>query len=271
MLHRHSIQDLGHPALAPYLKLRDDRAHRDQGVFIAEGAKITTRLLESPIRVASLLLPENWLDRLMPLIEERNEEIHAFVAPKKELEQLTGFGMYQGVNSVGCIPLPMALGDVASAKDGPVLFVAIDDLTGADNVGTVARNGLAFGADAMIVGDTSCSAWLRKSVRTSMGTVFRLPIVESTSLPDTLKKLRQRGIQTVAAHAHTDDHALSEVDLSTDTCIVLGSEGNGIRESVLAECDRQVIVPMANKVDSLNVGSAGAVFLYEVARQRGLV
>lgn len=271
MLHRHSINDLSHPELGPYLRLRDDRNHRDKGIFIAEGAKITTRLLESDIPIRSLLLPEQWLEKLLPLIEQRSEEIHAFVAPRKELEQLTGFSMYQGVNSVGEIPPPPQLDQIRSSKTGPLLLIAIDDLTGADNVGTVARNGLAFGADALILGDTCCSAWLRKAVRTSMGTVFKLPIIESDSLPKTLRQLRESGIQIVAAHAHTDDHALSKIDLTGHTCLVLGAEGNGIRDEVLAECPKHAIVPMNNAVDSLNVGSAGAVFLYEVARQRGLV
>jgi TrmH family RNA methyltransferase len=136
-------------------------------------------------------------------------------------------------------------------------------------MGTVARNAVAFGADALLVGDTCCSVWLRKSVRTSMGTLFKLPVVESSDLPASLRLLRSRGVRIVAAHAHADQRRVSAVDLTGDVCIVLGSEGHGLRDAVLAECDDHVIIPMANDVDSLNVSSAGAVFLYEVARQRG--
>ncbi|MGB0581802.1 MAG: TrmH family RNA methyltransferase [Limisphaerales bacterium] len=271
MLHRHGIQDLGHPEIRPYLKLRDDRVHREQGIFIAEGAKITERLLASGVRVRSLLLPEKWLDRFLPLIEQHPEDIHAFVGPKPDLEKLAGISMYQGVNSVGEIPSPPTLTELLQSSASPRLFIAIDDLTGADNVGTVARNGLAFGAQAMIVGDTCCSAWVRKAVRTSMGTIFKLPALETSSLASALDELRQARIQVIAAHAHTDEHKLSNLDLTRDTCLVLGSEGQGLREEVLKACDHHAIVPMANDVDSLNVGSAGAVFLYEVARQRGQV
>lgn len=271
MLHHHDIQDLGHPELRPYLNLRDDRNHREQGIFIAEGAKITERLLESDLTIRSLLLPENWLARLLPLIENHPEEIHAFIGPKPELEKLTGLGMYQGVNSVAEIPAPPALSDLLRDSAAPRLFVAVDDLTGADNMGAIARNGLAFSAQALIVGDTCCSPWVRKAVRTSMGAIFQLPAVETDSLAVALQQLRTSGVQVIAAHAHTDQHRLSDIDLSQDTCLVLGSEGQGLRSEVLAACDHHVIVPMANDVDSLNVGSAGAVFLYEVARQRGKV
>jgi tRNA G18 (ribose-2'-O)-methylase SpoU len=270
MLTVHHIDDLGHPELRPYMTLRQEAEHRKQRIFVAEGAKITTRLLESPLEVVSLLLPQTWLDRLHPLIERHPETIHAFVAPKPELEKLTGFSMYQGVTAVGRIPESGRFEDLLDQRDTPRFFVATDDLTGADNMGTVVRNSTAFGAEAVIVGDTCCSAWLRKSVRTSMGTLFKLPIFESEDLATSLRRLRQSGVRIVAAHAHADQRRISEINLRGDVCIVLGSEGQGLRESVLAECDDHVIIPMANDVDSLNVGSAGAVFLYEIARQRGI-
>lgn len=271
MLTAHSIDDLGHPRLQPYLTFRQEARHREQGIFIAEGAKINRRLLESEIEIESLLLPEKWLQKLKPLIEARPESIDAFVAPKNELEKLMGVSMYQGVTGVGRIPEPPALDTVIGNIEGPGLIVAADGITGSDNAGTIARNSVAFGVHALLMGDTSCSAWLRKAVRTSMGTIFKIPAIDSASLPASLRLLKSAGYKTVAAHAHTEEHRLSAIDLCGDTCLVMGSEGSGIREEVLAECDEHVVVPMANEVDSLNVGSAASVFLYEAARQRGLV
>ncbi len=268
MLHVHSIEDLSHPALLPYLTIRQDGEQRKRGVFIAEGLKITRRLLESEFSVVSLLLPEAKLEQLRPLIEKRSEEIHAFVGAKPELEKLADISMYQGVNAVGRIPKSRTLESIP-AGDRPRFFVAVDHLTGADNLGTVARNATAFGADALIVGETCCSPWLRKAVRVSMGTIFKIPVIESSCLKTTLQQLRVEGVRTIATHAHTDRRTLGDVDLRGEVCIVLGSEGDGIRNAVLENCDEHVVVPMANEVDSLNVGSAGSVFCYEVARQRG--
>ena len=84
-----------------------------------------------------------------------------------------------------------------------------------------------------------------------------------------LRELRARGVRCLAAHPHTEKKFLAAADFSGDVCIVLGSEGTGISQSVLAACDEAVAIPMANGVDSLNVASAAAVFLYEAARQRG--
>jgi tRNA G18 (ribose-2'-O)-methylase SpoU len=102
-----------------------------------------------------------------------------------------------------------------------------------------------------------------------MGALFKLPMLESRCLVETLRELRRRGIRCLAAHPHTDQKILSQADFTGDCCIVFGSEGKGISKEVLAACDEAVAVPMANEVDSLNVSMAAAVFLYEVNRQRG--
>ena len=84
------------------------------------------------------------------------------------------------------------------------------------------------------------------------------------SLAQTLRDLRARGIRCIAAHPRADGKTLSQADFSGDCCLVFGSEGNGISQAVLEACDECVAIPMANGVDSLNVGAAAAVFLYEV-------
>jgi tRNA G18 (ribose-2'-O)-methylase SpoU len=90
----------------------------------------------------------------------------------------------------------------------------------------------------------------------------------SETLAQTLKSLRARGIRCIAAHPRTNGKTLSQADFSGDCCIVFGSEGNGISASVLEACDEAVAIPMPPTVDSLNVGAAAAVFLYEANRQR---
>ena len=80
--------------------------------------------------------------------------------------------------------------------------------------------------------------------------------------------LRGRGVHCIAAHPHTDQRDLGQADFSRDSCIVFGSEGHGLSPQVLAACDEAVAIPMPPSVDSLNVASAAAVFLYEASRQR---
>ncbi|HWW02132.1 MAG TPA: RNA methyltransferase [Candidatus Acidoferrum sp.] len=269
MFHVHTIDSFELAELQPYRTMRRQYEHRQQGIFVAEGEKVVRRLLESQVSVVSVLLPEKWLRDLEPLLQARREDIRVFVAEKKLLETLTGFSMYQGLLAVGRVPPAPPLEEVLIRATKPYLLAAVDGLSSAENLGALIRNCAAFDVQALLVGETSASPYLRRAVRSSMGTVFQLPILESTGLAGTLQELRARGIRCIAAHPHVDGRTVSEADFAANSCIVFGSEGYGLSPPVLDECDDAVAVPMAPAVDSLNVGSASAVFLYEASRQRG--
>ena len=290
-----NISSLALPELAPYRTMRRSAEHEAQGIFIAEGEKVTRRLLESHFTVVSVVLPEKWLEDFRPLLAARPEEFTVYLAEKSLLETLVGYSLFQGVLSIGRIPPPAQLAEIlakssmqsspmAATRQAPRLLVAIDGLSNAENLGALIRNCVAFDVQALLVGETCSSPFLRRSVRNSMGAVFQLPVWEVKmanaavrvrrddpapfSLAQTLRDLRARGIRCLAAHPRPDGKTLSQADFSGDCCVVFGSEGNGISQAVLEACDECVAIPMANGVDSLNVGGAAAVFLYEANRQR---
>jgi tRNA G18 (ribose-2'-O)-methylase SpoU len=286
------ISSFDQPELAPYRTMRRSAEHEAQGIFVAEGEKVTRRLLESRFTVVSIVLPEKHLENYRLLLEARPEQVTVYLAEKQLLESLTGFSLFQGVLAIGKIPSPASLAEILQKSPKPQLFVAIDSLSNAENLGALMRNCAAFGAHALIVGETSSSPFLRRAVRNSMGTIFQLPVVElkqrrgphesenelrsrgippseqKLTLAQTLRDLRAHGIRCIAAHPHTNSKTLSQTDFSGDCCVVFGSEGDGISKAVLENCDEAVAIPMPPTVDSLNVGAAAAVFLYEVNRQR---
>jgi len=164
-------------------------------------------------------------------------------------------------------------------------------LSSAANLAALVRHFAGFGVHALITGENSTSPFLRRAVRSSMGTIFHLPIVElasfhtsdithhasrithQSSAPSTLlevlRHLRSREIHCIAAHPHATAKNLAQAGFQRDCCILFGSEGYGISQSLLDHCNEAVAIPMAPDVDSLNVAAAAAVFLYEVQRQRG--
>ena len=281
-----TISSFDAPELQPYATLRRPLAQEAQGLFVAEGEKVVRRLLESRFTVISVVLPEKWLEDFRPLLEARPETVAVYLAEKKLLESLVGFSMFQGILAVGKIPAPVSLDEILTRSPKPQLLVAVDALTNAENLGALVRNCVAFNSQALIVGETSSSPFLRRAVRNSMGTVFQLPVVELAklgqrhqftvkphsarlTLANCLRRLRDRGVRCLAAHPHSQEKKLSEADFSGDCCVVFGSEGYGITTPVLDACDDLVTIPMPPAVDSLNVGAAAAVFLYEANRQRG--
>jgi tRNA G18 (ribose-2'-O)-methylase SpoU len=268
MIRVQPITTLEGEELAPYRNMRWQFEHRQQGIFVAEGEKVVRRLLESDLTILSLLLPEKWRCNYKTLLESRTEDISVFTAEKELLEQLTGFSMYQGVLAVAKVPKLLPLAELLAQSASPRLFVAVDGVSNADNLGGLVRNCLAFGVHGLIVGETSCSPYLRRAVRSSMGTIFQMPVSETESLCGALAELKAAGVSCIAAHPHTEQLFLPRADFTSDCCIVLGSEGEGISPKVLASCAQAVAIEMSNKVDSLNVGTAGAVFLYEAKRQR---
>ncbi|MCW5553829.1 MAG: RNA methyltransferase [Verrucomicrobiae bacterium] len=270
MFHLHRIDSLDLPELSPYRTLKRPANHQAQGIFVAESEKVVRRLLASRFPVVSVLLPEKWLAPFEPLLQARPENIPVYVVEKKEtLEALIGFTMFQGVMAVGKIPAPVSLEEVLAETPPPRLFVAVDALANAENLGVLVRNCAAFGVQALLVGETSSSPFLRRAVRNSMGAVFHLPVVEPPTLAHALRELRAQDIHCVAAHPAASGKTLAQAGLTGDCCLVFGSEGYGISPKVLAACDEAVAIPMPPNVDSLNVASAAAVFLYEVNRQRG--
>lgn len=265
------IASLDLPELAPYRTMRLEHEHLANRIFVAEGEKVVRRLLESTLEILSVVLPNRWIDQFIPLIESRPEQIRVFTADKKVLERLTGFTMYQGLMAVARMPEPVPLEVAYQRSPRPRLWLAIDGLANSENVGAVVRNCTAFNVQALLVGETSASPFLRRAVRSSMGTVLRLQVVETHCLTAALRQLAKMGMRCIAAHPHATGTTLARADLSGDCCIVFGSEGQGLSETTLAACSEHVAIPMPAYIDSLNVAAAVAVFLFEANRQRGWV
>ena len=270
MFHVETITDLARPELAPYCTLKRSAAHAALGIFVVEGDKVLDRMLESAFTIVSVLLIEERLAEYEPRLRARPEkDLAVFICEKNLLSELVGFDLYQGVLAIGKTPPLLTLEKILAASPPPRFFVAMDELSNAENVGALMRNCVAFGVSALIAGETCSSLFLRRTVRNSMGALFKLPMLESANLVRTLGELRANGIKCIAAHPRPDGKALSQADFAGDCCVVFGSEGHGISPEVLAACDEAVAIPMLNEVDSLNVSAAAAVFFYEVNRQRG--
>jgi tRNA G18 (ribose-2'-O)-methylase SpoU len=267
------IDRLDYAELAPYRTMRRAVEHVNQGIFVAEGEKVVRRLLESPNPVVSLLLTDQWLQDLEPLFKQKCKgDTKVWVAPKQTLETIVGFHLHQGLMAIGRIPEPQGLDEAIARAAKPHLLVALDRLTNADNVGVVMRNCAAFGVDAIIVPKNSSSPYLRRSVRMSMGAVFCLRVVQVEHLALTLLELIERfATRIIAAHPRIDAQPIEEEDLNGNVCIVFGSEGTGISETVLKTCSEKVSIGMSHGTDSLNVATASGILLYEAQRQRKAV
>lgn len=267
-----TVDSIDLPGLEPYRTLKRPAAHREQGVFIAEGSKVVDQFLQSDLSALSILLTPQWFDLYRQRLEARPGPIQVYIAEKKLLETIVTIDLHQGVMAVGVVPRAITLFEAVGGAASPRLFVAVEHLASAENTGVVIRNCAACGVQAFIAGETSSDPYLRRSVRNSMGTIFKLPVLKAEILTDTLSELKlKHGFQVFAAHPRASGRNLDETDFTKDSCVVFGSEGDGLSAGVLEVCTQSVSIPMAPGVDSFNVACASAVILYEAARQRSII
>lgn len=258
------ISNLTLPGLEPYQTLRRPETHIQQGIFVAEGEKVVRRLMESGLTIVSMLMTPEWFHELKPPYTG----ISVYVASKNLLESIVGFRLHQGIMAVAKVPEQEPWNDLMTRLQQPYLFVALDGLNHAENVGVVVRNCGAFGVQAILVGKTSSHPYLRRAVRNSMGAVFSLPVYSVEDLPQTLASLKDDHLTAIIGADPKGSQSIYESDLARNVCLVFGNEDTGISPEVLNVCSSQIAIPMSNSTDSINVASASAVFLNEIARQR---
>lgn len=166
----------------------------------------------------------------------------------------------------------IAIGRPASAAticDTPdaLLLVAID-VQDPGNVGALVRTAEAGGMTAAFVAGASANPFSWKAIRGSMGSALRLPVVSGMTSPAVIDCLKSGGVRAIAAVPRGGEDP-DAVDWRGKVALVVGGEGAGLPGSVLSECDALVSIPMAARVESLNVAAAGAILVYAARRQRG--
>ena len=264
------VTTLADARLAPYVGVSDPVMLRSGGRFIAEGREVVKRLLASGVwRTESVLVSPAALEHLSAALAPHLPGTDVFVAPPDIINRLTGFNIHRGCLAVGvrgeaCLP-----GAVVPAGNQAAAIVVLDGVANPDNVGGLFRNALAFGAAAVLLSPTSCDPLYRKAIRTSMGASLVVPFARLTGWPESLHLLKDAGFAVVALTTDVDALDLeSALERWGRRCaIVVGNEGAGVSESVLARADGRARIAMAPGVDSLNAATAGAVALY-VRRSR---
>lgn len=264
IIHLASADD---PRIAAYRAVRDrDLIRADR--FIVEGAIALERLLTaSRFPVDSLLLAGNRIDPLAPLLAKLPAEIPVYVTPQPIMDAVTGFPIHRGILALARRTEPQTPAQLlATRPSGPLTLLALIGLSNHDNVGSCFRNAAALGADAVLLDDTSCDPLYRKSIRVSSGAALSLPFAHAGSDTAILDALISAGV-TPWALSPTAGTPLLACDPPDRLALVLGAEGPGLPDSLMAKCQR-VSIPMAGGMDSLNVATAGAIALSHVFSRR---
>lgn len=240
-----------------YLKsLQQKKARTENRVYTVEGEKSVLDAVHAGRKIAGIAVAESFL--LSPMLTEYT----IWQIPDKLFGALCDTKTPQGILAVIAIEETVAF---QPEPDG--IYVYCDHVSDPGNAGTIIRTADAAGMDGVLFSPESVDLYSPKVVRSSMGSFFHVPVVADFALAR-LQKLKDSGYQILCAMLDSDTVEYTDADFTKPTVIVLGNEANGITPETAALADVKIKIPILGAAESLNVGVAGAVLMYEAVRQR---
>lgn len=266
------ITDFAAPELDVYARLTEgqllNRHEPEMGLFIAESPKVIERALDAGCTPVSLLLERKHIAGEAREIIARCKDIPVYTADFEVLTQLTGFQLTRGAL---CAMRRPALPGVEEVCSGAHRITILENIMNPTNVGAIFRSAAALGIDAVLLTPSCSNPLYRRAIRVSMGTVFQIPWTfldgESTIGSQTnIRLLQKMGFKTAAMALSDNSISIDDPRLLSEEklAIVLGSEGDGLADGTIADCDYTVRIPMSHGVDSLNVAAASAVAFWQL-------
>ena len=268
MAERILIADLNDPALDIYARRTENqllnREHPEQGLFIAESPKVIQRALDAGFVPVSALCEDRANAETAQVLEQLSA-VPVYTAPFDVLTQLTGFQLTRGML---CAMRRKPLPAVEKVCQDARRIAVLENVMNPTNLGAIFRSAAALGMDAVLLTEGSANPLYRRAIRVSMGTVFQVPwtFVE----PDFLPRLKSMGFTTAAMALRKDTVSIRDSRLAQTEklAIVLGTEGEGLRDATIDGCDHTIKIPMMHGVDSLNVAAASAVAFWQLGNAR---
>lgn len=267
MPRRIEIRDFSSPELDVYARLTENqlvcRRDPDEGLFIAESPLVIGRALDAGCVPVSLLAETKQADGRWDELLSRCGDIPMYTAPEEILTELTGFHLTRGML---CAMRRPKLPDARALLRGARRVAVLENVMNPTNIGAIFRSAAALGMDAVLLTAQGSDPLYRRAIRVSMGTVFQIPWAY---LPENWQELlHTMGFKTAAMALREDSISIADPRLAAEErlAVVLGTEGDGLAGSTIAECDYTVLIPMSHGVDSLNVAAASAVAFYELSK-----
>ena len=273
MENRIEIKKIYAPELDVYARLSEVQLLRYHepapGIFIAESPKVIQRALDAGYVPVSFLAEYKDLEGEGQAILEKFSDVPVYTAKKEVLVQLTGFAMTRGLL---CAMRRRELPSVQEICKNARRVAVLENVVNPANIGAIFRSAAALNMDAVLLTGGCSDPFYRRAARVSMGTVFQIPWTyfpkKSVWPQDGMKMLGTLGFKTVAMALRKDSVNIDDPVLliQKKLAVILGTEGDGLADQTIADCDYTVMIPMSHGVDSLNVAAASAVAFWELGR-----
>lgn len=276
-----TIRDPEDPRLDPFRRIRDRDLRADGGRFVVESPRVVSRFLaavrEDRARVDAVLLAPD-----QRLIDPDRIDAPVFLADLDLMTAVSGYHFHGGAIAIGLRPRrDPNLADLVARipAAGPVTLLALAGVTSMDNIGGIFRIAAALGGSGIVLDDQASDPMLRRTIRISMGQVFRVPWARSGSLVDAIPELASTAdIETIAIENLEEATPLQEAMFPERVMLVIGNEGHGIPSAILERCPDRIRIegpadlpaeegPGGEDERSLNAATAAAITLHAALRR----
>lgn len=271
------ISNLNEKEIWPYVSRSEVgllRCNEPQpGIFVAESPNVIERAINAGYEPVSFLIEEKYLDGSIrdgmvrfELIE-RFQDVPVYTACGEVLKDLIGYKLTRGMLAAFKRKRLMTLSEIIKGKRR---IAVLEDIVNPTNIGAIFRSAAALKMDAVILSYGCSDPLYKRASRVAMGNVFLVPwtIMDKGMWPDEgMKILRSEGFKTAAMALCNDSVSIADKNLHQEEklALILGTEGSGLLDKTIKQCDYTVKIPMADGVDSLNVAAAAAVAFWELA------
>ena len=245
--------------LFKYTRKLKERKHRvKENKYIIEGFRLVQEAFKANCSIDYVVVNESGKDKLDDYLSEYMDNIKIYQRRNDLFSQLSSTENTQGVIAVSNIN--NSINDINGD-----FYLLCDKVQDPGNLGTIIRTAHAAGVNAIILTKGTVDIYNDKTIRSTMGSIFYTPIIYDNDL-SLLKKLKDEGFSLVATSLEESKNFFDE-DLSGKVILSVGNEGNGISEEIFALADKKVKIPMPGGAESLNVGIATSIILFEKVRQ----
>ena len=259
------ITSRNNPLVTRMAKLSDKKYRDVEGLFRLDGVKLFSEAVSSGVETEYIFIAESKRERLT---KELSAELEAaagtviFVSDEV-LEKLTDESAPQGIVTVAH---KFTLGEAIIPEDGDLRSIYLSSIRDPGNLGTMIRTAYAFGVERVFISSDCADIYSPKTVRASMGTVFRQPISLTRDELAFASHLRERKCELYAAALRRDAKKLGTFDMPGRVCFAIGNEGHGLSAEFIENCSAAVFIPMTEGCESLNAAMAATVIMWEMQR-----
>jgi tRNA G18 (ribose-2'-O)-methylase SpoU len=229
-------------------------------IFVTEGEKIFRRALELDFAPRSILTTPEWL---LKLDDEQVSRFELHVMDVDEISSIAGYPVHRGLLATFSRGPDYSLEDVLNL---PGQMVLLEGLTDLENLGTIFRTATALGVSGILLDSKCPDPLFRRCLKASMGAALQMPFAVYPNLSDLLSLKGERALVGLSL---SSSMSISGTISTGDEILAFGSEGDGLSADLLASCDDIITIPMSQKVDSLNVGAAAAIAIWEFQQRVG--